>query len=115
MVFQKEMLLIIVLVRPIQGIVLHLLLALTTSVSQDLQVIRLAPHIYCFNDTLWDGVDCNNEGTCCDNTAKPWFYRQLDRTIQDDIEARICVHGPFSGRSTLIDQLELYIQLHISY
>ena len=65
---------------------------------------------YYFNDILWDGADCNNEGTCCDNTTQPWFYHQLDRTIQDDIEARICAHGPFSGRSTLIDQLEIYIQ-----
>ena len=65
---------------------------------------------YYFNDILWDGADCNNEGTCCDNTTQPWFFCQLDRTMQDDIEAKICAHGPFSGRSTLIDQLELYIQ-----
>ena len=49
-------------------------------------------------------------GTCCDDTTQPWFYRQLNQTIQDDIEARICIRGPFSTRSTLIDQLELFIQ-----
>ena len=64
---------------------------------------------YYFNDTLWDGADCIG-GTCCDDTTQPWFYRQLNQTKQDDIEARICSHGPFSERSTLIDQLELYIQ-----
>ena len=61
-----------------------------------------------FNDTLWDGAGCVDN--CCDDTTQPWFYRQLNYTTQDDIEARICAFGPFHERSTLIDQLELYIQ-----
>ena len=44
------------------------------------------------------------EDYCFDNTAQPWFYHQLNPTTQDDIEARLCAHGPFSDRSTLIDQ-----------
>ena len=63
---------------------------------------------YFFNDTLWDGAGCIDN--CCDDTTQPWFYRQLNQTTQDDIEARICAHGNFRWRSTLIDQLELYIQ-----
>ena len=63
---------------------------------------------YLFNDTLWDGAGCVDN--CCDDTTQPWFYRQLNQTIQDDIEARICAYGQFIYRSTLIDQLELYIQ-----
>ena len=63
---------------------------------------------YYFNDTLWDGAGCIDN--CCDDTTQPWFYRQLNQTTQDDFEARICSHGPFRYRSTLIDQLELYIQ-----
>ena len=66
--------------------------------------------IYYFNDTLWDGSGCLDNIHCCDDTTQPWFYRQLNQTMQDDIEARICTHGHFSTRSTLIDQLELYIQ-----
>ena len=54
------------------------------------------------------GVQCVLE--CCDGTTKPWFYRKLNWTTQDDIEARICALGDFATRSTLIDQLELYIQ-----
>jgi len=65
-------------------------------------------NIYYFNDTLWDGEGCVDN--CCDNTKQPWFYRQLSKTTQDDIEARICTFGPFRHRSILIDQLELYIQ-----
>ena len=63
---------------------------------------------YYFNDTLWDGAGCIDN--CCDDTTQPWLYRQLNQITQDDIEARICALGPFSQRSTLIDQLELYIQ-----
>ena len=63
---------------------------------------------YYFNDTLWDGAGC--EDNCCDDTTQPWFYHQLNQTTQDHIEARICQHGPFHERSTLIDWLELYIQ-----
>ena len=63
---------------------------------------------YFFNDTLWDGAGCSDN--CCDDTTQPWFFRQLNQTIQDDIEARICSYGNFSYRSVLIDQFELYIQ-----
>ena len=69
------------------------------------------PHynIYFFNDTLWDGAGCIG-GTCCDDTTQPWFYCQLSQTTRDDIEARICASGRFYQRSSLFDQLELYIQ-----
>ena len=63
---------------------------------------------YYFNDTLWDGAGCVDN--CCDDTTQPWFYRQLNQTTQDDIEARICTADPFPYGSTLIDRLELYIQ-----
>ena len=64
---------------------------------------------YFFNDTLWDGEGCVDH--CCDDTTQPWFYRHLNQTTQDDIEARICTANSFASHgSTLIDQLELYIQ-----
>ena len=62
-----------------------------------------------FDDKLWDGAECTR-GICCDNTTQPWFHRQLNQITQDDIEARICTRGMFGQRSTLIDQLELYVQ-----
>ena len=55
---------------------------------------------YFFNDTLWDGAGCIDN--CCDDTTQPWFYRQLNQTTQDNIEARISAYGYFSERSTLI-------------
>ena len=48
---------------------------------------------YFFNDTLWDGAGCIDN--CCDDTTQPWFYRLLNQTTQDDIEARICAFGQF--------------------
>ena len=68
----------------------------------------VSPGIYFFNDTLWDGAGCVDH--CCDDTTQPWFYRQLNQITQDDIEARICEAVPFDQGSTLIAQLELYIQ-----
>ena len=65
---------------------------------------------YYFNDILWDGAGCVEGNHCCDDTTQPWFYRQLNQTTQDDIEARICAYDHFSSSSTLIDLLELYIQ-----
>ena len=63
---------------------------------------------YFFNDTLWDGAGCTDN--CCEDTTQPWLYRELNQITQDDIEARICAYGYYRYRSTLIDQLELYIQ-----
>ena len=65
--------------------------------------------MYFFNNPLWDGAGCTGS-TCCDDTTQPWFYHWLNQTVQNDSEARICSRGPFSARSTLIDQLELFIQ-----
>ena len=65
---------------------------------------------YYFNDPLWDGSGCITSN-CCDNPTQPWFYQELSGTTTDYIEARIChEHGFFIRGSTLIDQLELYIQ-----
>ena len=63
-----------------------------------------------FNDTLWDGAGCTGGSSCCDDATQPWFYRQLNQTTQDDIEARLCSFLRYKQGSTLIDQLELYIQ-----
>jgi len=64
---------------------------------------------YYFNDPLWDGSGCI-KSNCCDNPTQPWFYRELNETTTSDIEARICRVDRFSVGSTLIDQLEIYIQ-----
>ena len=43
------------------------------------------------NDPLWDGQQCDNEGTCCTGTnTPPWFSVDLGHRTSDDIEVRIC-------------------------
>jgi len=64
---------------------------------------------YYFNDLLWDGSGCI-ASHCCDVPTQPWFYCELDETTTSDIEARLCRIDAFHVGSTLIDQLELYIQ-----
>jgi len=64
---------------------------------------------YYFNDPLWDGSGCITSN-CCDNPTQPWFYQRLSEVTTDDIEARICREHEFATGSTLIDQLEFYIQ-----
>ena len=64
---------------------------------------------YFFNDPLWDGSGCITS-RCCDNPMQPWFYRELNGITTNDIEARICGSNGFNGGTTLIDQLQLYIQ-----
>ena len=54
---------------------------------------------YYFNDPLWNVSGCITSN-CCDNPTQPWFYRQLNETTTDDIEARICRENGFSTGST---------------
>ena len=67
--------------------------------------------VYYFNDLLWVRAGCTN-GTCCNGT---YIYSTLVPSSaksdhKNDVEAWICTHGPYNKRSTLIDQLELYVQ-----
>jgi len=65
---------------------------------------------YYFNDPLWDGSGCITSN-CCDNPTQPWFYKELSEISTDNVEVRICSSNAFVSRgSTLIDQVELYVQ-----
>ena len=60
-------------------------------------------------DVLWDGLGCT-AGSCCDNTNQPWFHRQLNETSADDIRVKLCTFWQSSQGTTLISELELYVQ-----
>ena len=66
-------------------------------------------HVYYLSDVLWDGAGCSAGNTCCSDPNLPWFYRQLNQTTQDDIEARLCLDQDFNDEAVLITNLELYI------
>ena len=65
---------------------------------------------YYLSDVLWDGAGCSAGNKCCSDPNLPWFYRQLNQTIQDDIEVRVCVDQGFADEAVLITILQLYIQ-----
>ena len=63
------------------------------------------------SDPLWDGQQCNNEGTCCTgNNTPPWFIVDLTNTSSDDLEVRICHDQPTGDEGSFVQLLELYIQ-----
>ena len=59
------------------------------------------------NDPLWDGKQCETEGTCC--STAPWFTVDLVNATSDDIEVRICSDYETEEDAT-IHLLELYVQ-----
>ena len=65
---------------------------------------------YYLSDILWDGAGCSASNSCCSDPNLPWFYRQLDHTTKDDIEARLCTDQSFDDEAVLITGLELYVQ-----
>ena len=68
-------------------------------------------NIFFPNDPLWDGQQCDSEGTCCTGTnTPPWFSVDLHSPTSDDIEVRICHDQATDDEDTPIQQLELYIQ-----
>ena len=59
------------------------------------------------NDPLWDGQQCQSEGTCC--STAPWFTVDLVIPTTDSIEVRICADST-PTEDTPINLLELYVQ-----
>jgi hypothetical protein len=63
------------------------------------------------NDRLWDGQQCDSEGTCCSGgKSPPWFSVQLPTHTTDRIEVRICADESTSNEDTPIQLLEIYVQ-----
>ena len=63
------------------------------------------------NDPLWDGQQCDSEGTCCTGAnTPPWFKKDLSNPTSDDIEVRICHNQSSADEDSPIELLELYVQ-----
>ena len=62
------------------------------------------------NDILWDGEQCENEGSCCTTKSPPWFSVELSNPTTDDIEVRICGDESTENEDTPIELLEIYVQ-----
>ena len=65
------------------------------------------------NDPLWDGQQCNNEGTCCTGdgvNTPPWFSVALSNPTRNNIEVRICHNAGIYNEDTPISFLEIFVQ-----
>ena len=62
------------------------------------------------NDKLWDGLQCEHEGTCCITKSPPWFSVDLTNPTSDDIEVRICGNESTANEDTPVELLELFFQ-----
>ena len=65
------------------------------------------PTVLYTSDPLWNGAECENEGSCC--STAPWFTANLVNPTRDDIEVRICASVPVQNEDTPINLLEIYI------
>ena len=61
-------------------------------------------------DKLWDGQQCEHEGSCCTTKSPPWFSIELPNTTANDMEVRICGTESIAGEDTPVELLELYVQ-----
>ena len=60
------------------------------------------------NDTLWDGMDCPLNSTCCSFSDPPYFTKTLNQTTTDDLELRAC---SYHGRGDVaLELVELYVK-----
>ena len=66
------------------------------------------PSVLFTSDPLWDGAECESEGSCC--STAPWFTVDLVNPTADDIEVRICSNYYEYEEDTPIHLLEFYIQ-----
>ena len=63
------------------------------------------------DDKLWDGKQCDHEGTCCtDSNSPPWFSVRLSNHTTESIEVRICGDQGTGDEDTPIELLEIYVQ-----
>ena len=72
----------------------------------------IVANVFFPNDPLWDGQQCDYEGTCCNagNSTQPWFSVDLSKNTNDDVEVRICHDQNTIDEDTPIQLLELYVQ-----
>ena len=65
--------------------------------------------IWYTDDPLWDGQDCGiREAPCCNISGLPWFSKDTQTLISDNIEVRLCLDENVENIG--IEHLELYVK-----
>ena len=63
------------------------------------------------SDQLWDGQQCDSEGSCCGGTqSPPWFSVQLPAPTTDIIKVSICCDQETEDEDTPVELIEIYVQ-----
>lgn len=68
------------------------------------------PNSFFGNDPLWDGQQCDSEGSCCTGKSPPWFTVTLPTPTSDDVEIRICGDEGTDNEDTPVALVEMYVQ-----
>ena len=58
---------------------------------------------------LWDG-SCFSNSTCCDRAGMPFFTKDLNVTVSDEIEIRICADQDTNDENLGLEKLELFVR-----
>ena len=64
---------------------------------------------YYFDDPLWDGKGCGDTNPCCQRGG-PWFCKDLNQTVTDNVELRACANCLNGCDDFVIESVELYVQ-----
>ena len=63
---------------------------------------------WCLDDPLWDGKGCVEGSTCCDGPNRPWFYRELNTTVTESVDVRMCIyHNIYNNIG--VEDLEIFV------
>ena len=62
------------------------------------------------NDTLWDGMDCHSNSTCCSHHNPPYFTKPLCLPTTDDIELRMCHYINHDYENVAVELVEMYVK-----
>lgn len=60
---------------------------------------------------LWDGLGCGEQSTCCERQDyTSWFCTDLNASVTDDIELRVCGNENILNEDTPLESVYLYVQ-----
>lgn len=67
----------------------------------------------CQSNPLWNADGCrpiftNNMG-CLDRVGSPWFFKELGKMVNEDIEMRLCHMHDRSDGDVLVQSIDIYV------
>ena len=61
-------------------------------------------------DPLWDGDGCGEKNECCSFNKPPWFYKDLKKCSNGNIEVRLCRDQGRADEDVSVESIEIYVQ-----